>query len=472
MLLAVVVSAPSRGHAESPGAAESPRATKATHETRWLARYLQFDSSNPPGNERPAIEWLATLLANASLETKIFVSPGGRSNLIARLRATESFRTEGTAPAIVLLHHVDVVPPGGEAGWRHPPFGGETAEGALWGRGAFDAKSLGIAQLAALLAAADEPVRRRELVFLATADEEAGGGEGVGWLLSAHPELFSNVEAVLNEGGAGKSVAGRPLWWGIEVDQKRPLWLEVIARGREGHGSSADPASAAHQLIAGLGRVVERDSPLRPSASAVRFLAALGRYDPRAARAAEQGDRLLAGESADRIDRKALAGFENLFRDGVQVTTLAGAERINVIPGTATAGIDVRLLPETDERLFLAELRETLGDDLELRILLSSPAAPPSHESSRSYRVIAARLASEAPVVPTFLPAFTDSRFFRARGIPAYGVNPFALDAVELLTVHAPNERISITAFERGVARMKAIVRDLVTSDTGESSEP
>lgn len=438
-------------------------AVELSREAAWLRHYLRFESSQPDGasgdgGERAAIDWLASLLAAESIRAEVLVSPGGRASLIARLPAPDP-----EAPAIVLLHHVDVVPAGADPKlWQHPPFGGEVAEGALWGRGAIDTKSLGIAHLAAFLELARQPDRRRDLVFLATADEETGGAEGVGWILGARPELFVRTEAVLGEGGTGKSVAGRPLWWGIEIEQKRPLWLEVTARGKAGHGSSAGPESAAHRLIAGLARLLEAPPPLAGSRSGLNFLEALGRFDQRAARAARQVVLLLNGTPLDPVDARALAGYENLLRDSLQVTTLAAADRINIVPGEARAEIDLRLLPETDEGRLLTEIKRRLGDGLEVRVRLSSPAVAASPTTSDVYRALAARLAREAPVVPAFLPAFTDSRHFRARGIAAYGVTPFALEATELLTVHAPNERISLAAFDRGVARMKELVAALV----------
>ncbi|MGE0638745.1 MAG: M20/M25/M40 family metallo-hydrolase [Thermoanaerobaculia bacterium] len=436
-------------------------------ESRWLQQYLRFDSSNPPGNEAAAAEWLAARFAERSIAAEILTSPAGRANLVALLPANSTTPPTGGIAAsrerIVLLHHIDVVPAGDRSGWRHDPFAGELAGGSLWGRGAIDAKGLGIAHLAAFLDLAARQDRTRDLLFLATADEEAGGREGVGWLFESRPDLFAGVVAVLNEGGTGKSVGGRPLWWGIEVDQKRPLWLAVTARGREGHGSSAEIASASHRLVEGLARVLATAPALRGSPSAVRYLEALGRHDPRAARAAREGARLGAGTPPEELDRSALVGYENLFRDSLQVTTLRGSERINVVPGEARAEIDVRLLPETDERLFLDEIRRRLGAGLELDVMLRSPPATASPTDNAVYRTIAEHLRQEAPVVPAFLPAFTDARYFRTRGIPAYGLSPFTFDALELLTVHAPDERISLAAFDRGVARMKGLVRDLVT---------
>jgi len=439
-----------------------------------LAAYLAVDTTNPPGNERAGAVLLAGMLRAAGIEPQLFVSPLGRVSLCARLPASTGSvaSVAGTRKpgAIVLLHHIDVVPAGD--GWRHPPFAGEVHDGELWGRGAIDTKGLGIAHLAAFLDAARSPLpRRRELVFLAVADEEAGGGEGVGWLLAAHPELFENIDAVLNEGGVNKSVSGRMLYWGIEVAQKRPLWLEVRAAGRPGHASAANPESATHRLVAGLARLVAAPRPPRLTPEGRDFLTALARLDPQARTVLEEVE-ALTGDGDPAARPLALPGFESLLTDTVQITTLTGSDRINVVAGEARAGIDIRLLPDTDATAFVAALEQLLGPGLEVSVRLSSAAAPASSTSSAIYQTIATTLAPgtsipPVPVVPAFIPAFTDARSFRARGIAAYGFSPFALDALELRTVHAPDERISLATLDKGVETMTRVVRALVFPTPG-----
>lgn len=440
-----------------------------------LAAYLRLDNSNPPGNERTGAEFLARELRAAGVEPRLLVSPAGRANLYARLPATAALPGP-PGGAIVLLHHIDTVAAG--EGWRYPPFAGEVHDAELWGRGAIDAKGLGIAHLMAFLELARSPQpRHRDVLFVAAADEEAGGGEGISWLLGAHPELFSHVAAVLNEGGVNKAVAGRALYWGIEVDQKRPLWLEVRAAGRGGHASAASPESATHRLISGLSRLVAAPRAWRVTPAAEAFLAGLSGFDPQArkalaelrswkGRAPQEADEAASAEGGRRTF--PLAGFESLLTDTLQVTTLAGSRQINVVAGEARAGVDVRLLPDSDEKRFVGEVERRLGPGFEVEVLLSAPAAAPSPTTGALYRTLASELAREggAPVVPAFIPAFTDSRVFRARGIAAYGVSPFALDGLTLRTVHAPDERIPLAVFDRGVATMNRIVRALASLDS------
>lgn len=431
------------------GAGEAEQETLSLA-ARWLQGYVRLDTVNPPGNEQRAVAYLERLLHARGVASRRLVSANGRVNLYARLRA----RPDRDSQALVLLHHMDVVAPG--PGWSRPPFGAELAEGSLWGRGTVDAKSLGVAHLAALLAAAELPARRRDVIFLAVADEERGGGEGTAWLLQHHPELFAGVAGVLNEGGSNRQVNGRLLWWGVEVAQKRPLWLEVVARGRGGHGAGFTPESAPHELVSALAGLLARPLRWRVPPAAREYLQALAplhndRWRPLLA----DPDRLVGPEGPR---RGLLPGMANLFLDTVQINMLQGAAQINVIPPIATARVDARLLPETDERAFLAEIEQALGDEVEVRVLLSAPPLPPSPQTGPVYQLLARELQAVAPVAPYFSSGFTDSRYFRARGIPAYGFSPFTLEPQDLMGIHGADEHIPVAELDRGVERTRRLV--------------
>ena len=436
----------------SPGA--EARDPELSPTARQLQAYLRIDTTNPPGGEAAAVTYLADILHRDGIETLRLVSPAGRQSLYARL---DSGHRE--AGALVLMHHMDVVPAG--PGWSVEPFGGGVADGRLWGRGALDIKSLGIAQLQAFLDLADAAREgaqlARDVVFLAVADEERGGIEGSQYLLEHHRGLLGPIHAVINEGGANRTVNGRNLWAGIEISQKRPLWLEVRATGRGGHGSGFNPQSAANRLVRGLGRLLERPPEFKVSEGVRLYLAALAplhndKYRPVFARI------------DDHIEPEGptvslLPGMENLFLDTVQVTVLEGSDKINVVPAEAVAQLDVRLLPETDADAYLAEVERLLGESVEVRVLVASPPSEPSPVDHPAYRAIAEVLGETAPAVPTFLSGFTDSRLFRERGIPAYGVSPFFLEPQDLLGIHGTDERIPLAELERGTERMRQIVR-------------
>src|SRR5436309_410987 len=429
-----------------PGGAAAAELSEAA---RWLQGYLRLDTTNPPGNEQRAAAYLAGILEKEGIPSRTIAAPQGRASLWARLSAPRS-----GGRALLLLHHMDVVPPG--PGWTVPPFSGVVRDGLLWGRGAVDDKSLGIAYLAAFV---DLKRRRRPLardvIFLAVADEESGGLEGTAWLLAHHPELFQGVEAVLGEGGRTQ-VGGKLLWWGVEVAQKRPLWLAVTASGRGGHASGLNPESANHTLIEALARLVARPLRWRVTAAARDYVHAIAPLQPPAMRQTLADiDRVITDSGPRGF---LMPGMANLFVDTVQVTVIQGGERINMIPAQASARLDIRLLPDTDAQAFLADVRRTLGDACEVKVLVTSPPAPPSPASGRIWEAMRGVLGAEAPVIPTFVPGFTDSRLFRERKVPAYGLSPFVLSGEDTRGIHNPDERIPLAELDRGVARMRRIL--------------
>ncbi len=417
---------------------------------RWLQEYIQIDTTNPPGNEREAAEFLAGILRQEGIDSQLLDSPQGRTSLYARLEAPGS-----GGRALVLLHHIDVVPAG--EGWRVPPFSGRPFEGKIWGRGALDVKGVGIAHLAALIALRREGVAfQRDLIYLAVADEEVGGGQGAKWLLQEHPELFAGVEAVLGEGGSNRVFADRLIWWGIEVTQKRPLWLRVTAHGRGGHASGLHPESATHQLVTGLARLIERPPRYRITDGVRTFLRALARLE---------GDppghlyyRLDEVIREDGPTEPLAAGLPVYFLDTFQVTRIDGSEAGNVVVPEASAAVDIRMLPDTDGDALLAEVREILGSRLEVEVVLTAPETAASPTDHPIYRALEETLAVRGPVVPTFLTGTTDSRFFRQRGIAAYGFSPFTVNSEDLGGIHAPNEYLPVDSFLRGIEMMRRVL--------------
>lgn len=441
--LALLLLAPAAGIRPAAGA------SGLSGPARWLHGYLRIDTSNPPGNEAAAAAYLARILHAHGIATRTLVSSEGRASLYARI--------EGRQPGggLLLLHHLDVVPPG--AGWTVPPFEALVRDGALWGRGAIDVKSLGIAHLAALVSLRREGVRpMRDVAFLAVADEESGGGGGTEWLWQHYPELFDGIAAVYGEGGTNRALRGEPIWWGIEVAQKRPLWLRVSTSGRPGHASGLNPLSAVHKLTAALARVLALPDQWRITPAARLFFGALAPGEPPGQRALFSD--LDAWIQPDGPRGGIMPGQANYFLDTVQVTVLEGGDRINVVPAEASALIDARLLPDTDADAFLERLREALGSGVEVEVLLSAPPAEPSPVDTRAYAAAAAVLDDEAPVVPAFISGFTDARFFRERGIPSYGLSPFVLEGEVLRGIHGADERIPLGEFEAGVERMRRIV--------------
>lgn len=432
---------------------------------RWLQGYLRIDTTNPPGGEGRATRYLASILHREGIPTRTFFTAEGRASLYARLEvdappegdpASVSNGSASENDALLLLHHTDVVPSG--PGWTVAPFEGTVADGALWGRGAIDSKALGITQLAAFvdLARSGSP-RARDVILLAVADEESGGARGTGWLVEHHPELFEGVAAVLNEGGANLVLRGDLAWWGVEVAQKRPLWIEVVTAGREGHGAGGHPWNATHRLIRALDRLLDLELPWRVTPPARAYLNALAPLHTGPLREVfSDPDSYITEQGPTRM---LLPGLSSLFLDSIQITMLEGSERINILPGEARARVDIRLLPDTDAEAFLSRVREAVGSEARVEVLLRGARTEPSPTAHPVYRLLEEQLGEEGPVVPAFIGGFTDSRYFRRRGIPAYGISPFVLGGQDLRGIHGTDEHIPLVELDRGAERMRRLVR-------------
>jgi len=416
--------------------------------TEWLQRYVKIDTSTIEG-ARESGTYLRSILHRAGVTTQWIISPAGQPFLYARSEASAP-----GAETLLLLHHLDVVPTGSD--WTHPPFAAVIEDGALYGRGAVDDKSLGVAHLVAFLRHHQSSTTSQAVAFLAVGGEEDGGMEGTGWLIDSHPELFEGVSAVLTEGGSNRVYGEKLGWWGIEVAQKRPLWMLATATGRPGHGSSLNLHSAPHRLVRGLGRLIDRPLEFRLTPEAELFLESLAPYESPAFRSVIEG--LDATLSQPEPVLGLLPGLPNYLVDSIQVNVLEAGSDLNVTPGSAAARIDVRLLPDTDELAFLADLRELMGPDVRLQVLLSAPRTPPSPTDHPVFVCLQDQLSRSAPVIPAFITAITDARFVRQQNIPAYGFSPFALGTKALRGIHANDEHIPLGVFAQGVETMWRVV--------------
>ncbi|MEM8962612.1 MAG: M20/M25/M40 family metallo-hydrolase [Acidobacteriota bacterium] len=404
---------------------------------------------NPPGNESEAVDFLVEILEAEGIRYKRLTNPNGRTSLWAGLEAENP-----SGPGLLLIHHIDVVPAG--EGWRVEPFSGRLRDGEIWGRGAIDVKSLGIAHLAVLVDLKRRGVTlERDVAMLAVADEEVGGREGMGWLVDAHPELL-DVGGALNEGGLNRVLFDRVLWWGVEIAQKRPLWLRLRVRGRGGHASNLAPESPTHRLIHSLARLIDRPTRFRVDPVVRRTLGAQAMLEGgRARQSFEQLDEIIASDAP--VPRLPM-GWPAFLTDTIQVTRLDTSDSINVIAAEAVAYVDIRLLPETDDEAFLEEVRERLGPAVQVEVLLRAPRSAPSPTDHELYRLLEEVLGVRAPVIPTMVSGVTDARWLRERGVPVYGIAPFSLSGEESQGIHARNESISQDELLRGIEMMRRIV--------------
>jgi acetylornithine deacetylase/succinyl-diaminopimelate desuccinylase-like protein len=437
---------------DAEGVARDPVEREA--EDAFVA-YLQIDTTNPPGNETAGATYLRDLLVKDGIEAKLVGDDPKRQGVYARLRSGSK-----SGKALLLLSHIDVVP-ADPALWRNPPFSGKHEGGYIWGRGALDIKSLTIAELMAFVDLKRRGAKlRRDVIFLAVPDEELGGIRGTKALLEKHPELFENVGFVLNEGGSNETAVDKALFWGIEVQQKVPLWLRVTTEAAGGHGASAG-AGATTKLIRALNAVDAIQTPYRLTDVVARTAAACA-----AVRKDGGGERmrmLRAPLDVARVEKELPPGYRALLRDTIAITRLSAGSAVNVMPSRAFGEIDIRLLPDSSSEAMLARVREAVGTNGTVDVILAAEPSPESPASGELYDTLARVFRESAPgsaVGPLVSPGTTDSRFFRTRGITAYGIAPFKVNYYDADGVHGNDERIRSRFFAEGVGVTRKIVRE------------
>lgn len=422
-------------------------------------RLLRVDTRNPPGNELPAAELVATELAEAGLEPRVLESAPGRGNVVARLKGT------GELPPLLLTGHLDVVEVELEH-WSHPPFDGVVADGCLWGRGAIDMKNH-VAMSVAILArlARDGAKPKRDLIFAGVADEEAGCREGSLWLCAEHRDLVE-AEYALGEGGGFNIHLGGKSFITLQVAEKGVAWVKARATGEPGHGSMPREDSAVVKLAAAIARLGERGLPLRRSAVVEDFLSSLAgglpaALDPVIRRALEPAliNRLLELLP----DPSARRGVRAILGNTASPTVLRAGSKTNVIPGVAEAEIDGRILPGQSLDDFLRELGEVLGPDIELEVIHHLPPVVTEPRQSPLYDCILDVLAERepnVPVVPYVLPGFTDAKAFTQIGARWYGFAPVKMPPEIRFAdlFHGHDERIPVEGLRWGTEVLAQVV--------------
>lgn len=451
---------------ESTSAADSTADTSLEQRAvDLLQAYVRLDTINPPGNEIVGAQFLAAQFDAAGIAYEIAESAPGRTNIWARIEG-------GDEPGLLLLHHMDVVPVNEEF-WTVDPLGGEIRDGFLYGRGVVDDKASGISHLLAFLEIArrGEPLSR-DLVFMATADEEAGGLFGAGWLLENRPEIFEGVGMVLNEGGWGvaSNKAGvESLLFNVEVTQKIPLWLKLVATGEPGHGSMPRSSSSVIQLVRALGRLL--DQPFAPEIGPAvdTYFKAIG---PGLEEPLKSGFMDIESASKDagfmRTLQQADPMLHSLTRNTCSITMLEGSSKINVVPPVASAQLDCRLVPQQDPDEFLQELVALIDDETIAVERIMGFTSASSSTDTELFRVIKSLTEEYYPgslVVPSVVSGFTDSHFFRDAGILAYGYVPIAVPVTDMGRVHGNDERLSLENIRTSTRMMLNVVSEMVYSD-------
>ncbi len=426
-----------------------------------LRQLLQVDTTNPPGNEAPAAELLESFLTDAGAETYMHRSSGGRPSILARIEGPTD------VPALVLVSHTDVVAVERD-GWSRDPFGGELADGCIWGRGALDMKAIAVMHAAAVAAVATRgSTPTREVIFMSVADEEAGGLEGAASVLDGVPDRAGfgpdrPAPEALGEGAFGiAGVLDRPLM-PIVVGEKSALWLNLHASGEAGHGALPPTDQANMNLAKVLMKIAGHGTPrvhpvMRAQFRTLREHATGPRKTIFGALASGAGPQV-----ARLLERplRAKPTIASLLSDTLTPTRIDAGYKHNVVPAEATASLDCRLLPDTDVPKLIRDLSKVASKH---RVVVEEVArhAGPVSRPGPLYEIIrrVSKTLVEAPiVVPSLTPGMTDLRYLRRRGAHAYGWVPLVLSDEMFATIHGRDERIEIAAFERAVDAMTQVV--------------
>jgi len=413
-----------------------------------LARDLiQLDTTNPPGEERIAVELIERLLVDAHIECARYASEPGRPNLVARVKG------RGEGPPLLMQGHVDVVTTVNQD-WHHGPFGGDIIDGYLWGRGALDMKSGVAMMVAALIRAKARGGAAGDLVLAVLADEEAGGICGAKWLVDAHPELFTGVRHAIGESGGVALHLGGRRFYPIMVSEKRGCQMLVTLRGPGGHGSIPARGGAMAKLGELLVKLdaarlpVHVTTPVRHQLEAMRdaldepLKSSIGALlDP------ARTDAALAELGA--LSR----GLDASLHNTVNATIVNGGLKVNVIPSEVTVQLDGRLLPGFGPEDMLQELRAVVGPEPEIDVTLVGPAQPEVDLSAFAHFASVLEEADRGCVpVPSLVTGGTDARHFARLGIRTYGFLPLNIppDFNSSPTIHAADERVPVSAIEFG----------------------
>jgi acetylornithine deacetylase/succinyl-diaminopimelate desuccinylase-like protein len=420
------------------------------------------DGTPHSGQEIRSTELLAAHLHGCGVEMETFESLPGRASLVARLPGSDP-----AAPTLLLMGHTDVVPVDPE-GWQRDPLGGELVDGVVWGRGAIDMLNLTASMaVATRRIAASERRPRGSLVFLAVADEEAGGALGAGWLTENAREAIACDYVITENGGVLQHTpAGERI--GITVAEKGICWCRLRVHGTPGHGSR--PFRADNALVKAA-EVVTRLAAYPTSAHITdawrRWVAGMG-FEAFIAEALVDPARVW--EALDRLPT-ALAGMAHaLTHLTVSPNVIHGGEKTNVIPGRVDIEVDIRKVPgQTDEDVleFFDTALGPLRNDVEVEVVQSDRPSESRVDTPLWDAINRAATAvyPEATCIPTLTPGGTDARFFRGLGVPAYGMALYsrAMTLTQFSAMfHANDERIDQESLRLTVELYEAVARDLL----------
>jgi len=441
-----------------------------------LQALIRFDTTNPPGNELPLAEYLAKVLEADGIAVRLLVPAQNRAAVVARIKGT------GNKRPVMLLAHMDVVAVERDK-WSCDPFGGVVRDGYVYGRGAIDDKGMLTANLMAMLllkrAVVDSGEElERDVVFLATSDEESGGAHGMKWLVTEHGDLL-DAEFAINEGGRIRIIEGGQRYLAIQTAEKTSHMVTVTARGPAGHAAIPLTGNAILTLGRALARLGEYREPVTLNETTTRFFRELSRVWPVEEERMAMG--ALVSPDAEQKARGAeilsrIPVLDAVLRNGISATKLVGGVAGNVIPAEASAVLNVRTLPGQRIEDVVERLEHWIADpNVTLAISAKGEEAPVSDSSSPMFEAIASSAKTLDPpitVVPYLSTGVTDSAHLRRLGIQAYGVLPFPMEQSDEERMHGHDERVPVSSLHFGTRLIYESVRRVAVGAIALSAAP
>jgi acetylornithine deacetylase/succinyl-diaminopimelate desuccinylase-like protein len=428
-----------------------------------LAELIRIDTTNPPGRETPAAEYLADLFVKAGLEPVLVGAEPERQNVVVRLKGT------GEKAPLLLAAHLDVVPAEPDS-WTHPPFAGEIHDGYLWGRGAIDMKQMAVMSALTLIRLKEEGVPlKRDVIFAGVADEEAGCDFGSRWLVDNRPELVKAEFALGEVGGFTVRINGAVLY-PIMTAEKGAVWMKVRVKGAPGHGSLPKGDNAVGKLGAAIGRLANARLPHHRTKVVEEYLRAVAKTQKFPNSFFLKNLYSLSNFVLKKLpDRGAAAALAAALSNTAVPTVLKAGYKTNVVPGVAEAEVDGRTLPTQTAQDLIAEIKRVMEEDVEIEILRDMP--PVETEAGTPLfqlccDAIKKHHAGAAPV-PYLAPGFTDAKNWSRNGTRCYGFMPvqFPDDGVKFGDLfHGHDERIPVDGLKWGAEVLYEVVKTFVTS--------
>ncbi|MCX8109838.1 MAG: M20/M25/M40 family metallo-hydrolase [Syntrophorhabdaceae bacterium] len=423
---------------------------------KLLTDFIRINTTNPPGNEEDAVAFLEDILRKEGLETQVYLPVKKRANLISRIKGKEKGRP------VILLGHIDVVPANPDE-WEVNPFSGDVKDGYIYGRGTIDMKSQVICHLLAFIELKKKDViPERDIIFLATCDEEVGGQYGVEFMLNEVKDL-KDASFVLSEGGCIIEEDGF-VHAQIAVAEKKLSQFKIKAYGKSGHGSMPTKDSANEKIIKACNSILSYDWPVKVTGIVNTYLT--GIFKGKGLKDFQSSS--LKEALKDKKFRRSIEDnplYNALIKNTVTLTILKSGEKINVIPSESEAYFDARLLPQEDREAFMKKIERLCGRDIKIERISSGSSDPIPSPYKTSYftgiKKVLERSMGNIPVLPSLLTGASDLRYFRNLGIPSYGFFPVVLSKEDVVRMHGKDERIPIQNFCDAIDRTHEIVQFL-----------